>query len=159
MNRPVKLVPKSLFPPADKTTTSRQELELLFSSHNNAEVIVLRSNINRRDLPKDTPYFEIAVLRSYALSWKPCQGDSLNLPDHRRFERCKSSCKRFSLRFRIEVYGGKEEDVGFGELGEGGIGVVSKIGEIGGDVGEELFGDRGGEDIFEVNNKGKENVE
>ncbi|GJW94352.1 hypothetical protein Tco_0174024 [Tanacetum coccineum] len=26
---------------------------------------------------------EIAVLRSYALSWKPCQGDSLNLPDHR----------------------------------------------------------------------------
>ncbi|GKB15495.1 hypothetical protein Tco_0849418, partial [Tanacetum coccineum] len=21
---------------------------------------------------------------SYALSWKPCQGDSLNLPDHRR---------------------------------------------------------------------------
>ncbi|GKB43462.1 hypothetical protein Tco_0888404, partial [Tanacetum coccineum] len=20
---------------------------------------------------------------SYALSWKPCQGDSLNLPDHR----------------------------------------------------------------------------
>ncbi|GJY94103.1 hypothetical protein Tco_0510464 [Tanacetum coccineum] len=27
-------------------------------------------------------------LRSYALSWKPCQGDSLNLPDHRR--RCCS---------------------------------------------------------------------
>ncbi|GJS51847.1 hypothetical protein Tco_0625209 [Tanacetum coccineum] len=26
---------------------------------------------------------EIAVLRSYALSWKPYQGDSLNLPDHR----------------------------------------------------------------------------
>ncbi|GJR98238.1 hypothetical protein Tco_0270412 [Tanacetum coccineum] len=25
----------------------------------------------------------MAVLRSYALSWKPCQGDSLNLPDHR----------------------------------------------------------------------------
>ncbi|GJS30494.1 hypothetical protein Tco_0491114 [Tanacetum coccineum] len=23
------------------------------------------------------------VRRSYALSWKPCQGDSLNLPDHR----------------------------------------------------------------------------
>ncbi|GJW18051.1 hypothetical protein Tco_0025487 [Tanacetum coccineum] len=56
-----------------------------------------------------------------------------------------SSCKRFSLRFGIEVCGGKEEDVGFGELGEGGIGVVSKIGEIGGDVGRELFRDRGGE--------------
>nr|GFA45574.1 reverse transcriptase domain-containing protein [Tanacetum cinerariifolium] len=25
-----------------------------------------------------------ALGRSYALSWKPCQGDSLNLPDHRR---------------------------------------------------------------------------
>ncbi|GKG14072.1 hypothetical protein Tco_0351032, partial [Tanacetum coccineum] len=23
------------------------------------------------------------VRRSYSLSWKPCQGDSLNLPDHR----------------------------------------------------------------------------
>ncbi|GJW96805.1 hypothetical protein Tco_0178613 [Tanacetum coccineum] len=23
------------------------------------------------------------LLRTYALSWKPCQGDSLNLPDHR----------------------------------------------------------------------------
>nr|GEY59730.1 hypothetical protein [Tanacetum cinerariifolium] len=26
---------------------------------------------------------QINVRRSYALSWKPCQGDSLNLPDHR----------------------------------------------------------------------------
>ncbi|GKA04487.1 retrovirus-related pol polyprotein from transposon TNT 1-94, partial [Tanacetum coccineum] len=52
-----KLVPK-VVPPADKTDTSRQELELLFHHH-------------------------ITMLRSYALSWKPCQGDSLNLPDHR----------------------------------------------------------------------------
>ncbi|GJU99837.1 hypothetical protein Tco_1329108 [Tanacetum coccineum] len=52
-----KLVPK-VVPPADKTATSRQELELLFHHH-------------------------ITMLRSYALSWKPCQGDSLNLPDHR----------------------------------------------------------------------------
>ncbi|GJQ89957.1 hypothetical protein Tco_0001096 [Tanacetum coccineum] len=51
-----KLVPK-VVPPADKTATSRQELELLFHHH-------------------------ITMLRSYALSWKPCQGDSLNLPDH-----------------------------------------------------------------------------
>ncbi|GJS77952.1 hypothetical protein Tco_0727833 [Tanacetum coccineum] len=28
------------------------------------------------------------ALRSYALSWKPCQGDSLNLPDHRYKRRC-----------------------------------------------------------------------
>ncbi|GKD26633.1 reverse transcriptase domain-containing protein, partial [Tanacetum coccineum] len=53
-----KLVPK-VVPPADKTDTSRQELELLFHHH-------------------------ITMLRSYALSWKPCQGDCLNLPDHRR---------------------------------------------------------------------------
>ncbi|GKA01877.1 retrovirus-related pol polyprotein from transposon TNT 1-94 [Tanacetum coccineum] len=26
------------------------------------------------------------VRRSYALSWKPCQGDSLNLPDHRLYQ-------------------------------------------------------------------------
>ncbi|GJS35294.1 hypothetical protein Tco_0533676 [Tanacetum coccineum] len=30
------------------------------------------------------------VRRSYALSWKPCQGDSLNLPDHRIRRRCCS---------------------------------------------------------------------
>ncbi|GKA26834.1 hypothetical protein Tco_0712943 [Tanacetum coccineum] len=53
-----KLVPK-VVPPTDKTATSRQELELLFHHH-------------------------ITMLRSYALSWKPCQGDSLNLPDHRK---------------------------------------------------------------------------
>ncbi|GJV66003.1 hypothetical protein Tco_1476831 [Tanacetum coccineum] len=52
-----KLVPK-VVPPVDKTATSRQVLELLFHHH-------------------------ITMLRSYALSWKPCQGDSLNLPDHR----------------------------------------------------------------------------
>ncbi|GJT82481.1 hypothetical protein Tco_1056823 [Tanacetum coccineum] len=55
-----KLVP-TVVPLANKTATSRQELELLFHLH-------------------------IAMLRttgSYALSWKPCQGDSLNLPDHR----------------------------------------------------------------------------
>ncbi|GJS81370.1 hypothetical protein Tco_0747911 [Tanacetum coccineum] len=28
--------------------------------------------------------------RSYALSWKPCQEDSLNLPDHRYKRRCCS---------------------------------------------------------------------
>ncbi|GKF53325.1 hypothetical protein Tco_0160235, partial [Tanacetum coccineum] len=43
------------------------------------------------------------------------------------------------------ICGGKEEDVGLDELGEGGKGVVSKIGEFGGDLGCELFGDRGGE--------------
>ncbi|GJX68520.1 hypothetical protein Tco_0304247 [Tanacetum coccineum] len=53
-----KLVPK-VVPPADKIATSRQEVELLFHHH----ITMLR--------------------RPHALSWKPCQGDSLNLPDHR----------------------------------------------------------------------------
>ncbi|GJT23306.1 hypothetical protein Tco_0893243 [Tanacetum coccineum] len=55
-----KLVPK-VVPPADKTATSRQELELLFHPH----TTMLRSTSN-------------------TLSWKPCQGGSskLNLPDH-----------------------------------------------------------------------------
>nr|GEY37639.1 hypothetical protein [Tanacetum cinerariifolium] len=26
---------------------------------------------------------QVKLKGSYALSWKPCQGDSLNLPDHR----------------------------------------------------------------------------
>nr|GEV64564.1 hypothetical protein [Tanacetum cinerariifolium] len=59
-----KLVP-NVVPSADKTTTSRQVLEFLFHHH-------------------------ITMLRSYALSWKPCQGDSLNLPDHRIRRQCCS---------------------------------------------------------------------
>ncbi|GJZ04464.1 hypothetical protein Tco_0537739 [Tanacetum coccineum] len=39
---------------------------------------------NWRDLPRDTPIDRVEVLReSNTLSWKSCQGDSLNLPDHR----------------------------------------------------------------------------
>nr|GEW41289.1 hypothetical protein [Tanacetum cinerariifolium] len=47
-----KLVP-DIVPPADKTATSRQVLELLFHHH----ITMLRN------LPKDTPYLEIAVLK------------------------------------------------------------------------------------------------
>ncbi|GKC12265.1 hypothetical protein Tco_1009047 [Tanacetum coccineum] len=42
---------------------------------------------NHEELKSNTPYLEDSIrfmyFRSYALSWKPCQGDSLNLPDHR----------------------------------------------------------------------------
>ncbi|GJV89879.1 hypothetical protein Tco_1533817 [Tanacetum coccineum] len=41
--------------------------------------------------------------------------------------------------------GGKEEDVVLDELGEGGKGVVSKIGEFGEDVDSGLLGERVGE--------------
>ncbi|GKD87810.1 hypothetical protein Tco_1358964 [Tanacetum coccineum] len=46
------------------------------------------------------------------------------------------------------IYEGKEEDVGLDELGEGGKGVVSKIGEFGEDIDSELLGERGGEVLF-----------
>ncbi|GJV46033.1 hypothetical protein Tco_1430569 [Tanacetum coccineum] len=54
---------------ANKTAYSRQEV-ILFSIHNDDE------NPSRAIIKQ-------ALRRPYALSWKPCQGDSLNLPDHR----------------------------------------------------------------------------
>ncbi|GKC51602.1 hypothetical protein Tco_1074347 [Tanacetum coccineum] len=44
----------------------------------------------RRESTQGHSKVEIAVLRSYALNWKPCQGDSLNLPDHTYKRRCCS---------------------------------------------------------------------
>ncbi|GKB89053.1 hypothetical protein Tco_0961325 [Tanacetum coccineum] len=95
-----KLVPK-VVPPADKAATSRQELELLFHHH----ITMLSSQaVNKspthypcdfartfrvilfsihNDEWKSFQCHHQTALRSYALSWKPCQGDSLNLPDHR----------------------------------------------------------------------------
>ncbi|GJZ04713.1 retrovirus-related pol polyprotein from transposon TNT 1-94 [Tanacetum coccineum] len=94
-----KLVPK-VVPPADKTATSRQELELLFHHH----ITMLSSqavNKSPTHYPCDSARTFRVILfsihndesessvsssnstRSYALSWKPYQGDSLNLPDHR----------------------------------------------------------------------------
>ncbi|GJW49743.1 hypothetical protein Tco_0091094 [Tanacetum coccineum] len=70
-----KLVPK-VVPPADKTDTSRQELELLFLHH----ITMLRTTFMDPVIAMTQP---LKASRSYALSWKPCQGDSLNLPDHR----------------------------------------------------------------------------
>ncbi|GJT25520.1 hypothetical protein Tco_0895457 [Tanacetum coccineum] len=39
----------------------------------------------------------ICVRRPYALSWKPCQGDSLNLPDHRSYALSWKPCQGDSL--------------------------------------------------------------
>ncbi|GJV67425.1 hypothetical protein Tco_1482934 [Tanacetum coccineum] len=75
-----KLVPK-VVPLADKTATSRQELELLFHHHITMLRVILFSIHN--DEWKSFQCHHQTALRSYALSWKPCQGDSLNLPDHR----------------------------------------------------------------------------
>ncbi|GJQ94494.1 polyubiquitin 10 [Tanacetum coccineum] len=52
--------------------------------------------------------------------------------------------KESTLHLVLRLRGGKEEDVGLDELGEGGKGVVSKIGEFGGDIDSGLLGERGG---------------
>ncbi|GJY07967.1 hypothetical protein Tco_0375021 [Tanacetum coccineum] len=95
-----KLVPK-VVPQEEKTATSRQEMELLFHHHitrlgsqavnkspthypcDSARTfrVILFSIHN--DEWKSFQCHHQTALRSYALSWKPCQGDSLNLPDHR----------------------------------------------------------------------------
>ncbi|GJV78547.1 hypothetical protein Tco_1514417 [Tanacetum coccineum] len=36
--------------------------------------------------------------KSYALSWKPCQGDSLNLPDHRAQDDQESQIKMIQVK-------------------------------------------------------------
>ncbi|GJU03890.1 hypothetical protein Tco_1114228 [Tanacetum coccineum] len=96
-----KLVPK-VVPPADKTATSRQKLESLFHHHitmlrttsvnKSLRIILVDSDRNilelilfsiHNDEWKSFQCHHQTALRSYALSWKPCQGDSLNLPDHR----------------------------------------------------------------------------
>ncbi|GJR11239.1 hypothetical protein Tco_0793891 [Tanacetum coccineum] len=47
--------------------------------------------------------------RSYALSWKPCQGDSLNLPDHRWYDELadgKLKDETLALKTKIKDHGG-----------------------------------------------------
>ncbi|GJZ56456.1 polyubiquitin 3 [Tanacetum coccineum] len=56
--------------------------------------------------------------------------------------------KESTLHLVLRLRGGKEEDVGLDELGKGGKGVVSKIGEFGGDIDSGLLGERGGEIVF-----------
>ncbi|GJT06517.1 integrase, catalytic region, zinc finger, CCHC-type containing protein [Tanacetum coccineum] len=69
------LTPAELESPVNKSPThypcdsARTFRVILFSIHN--------------DEWKSFQCHHQTALRSYALSWKPCQGDSLNLPDHR----------------------------------------------------------------------------
>ncbi|GKB04256.1 hypothetical protein Tco_0832399 [Tanacetum coccineum] len=95
-----KLVPK-VVPPADKTDTSRQELELLFHHHLtmlSSQAVTRVVRIILADVPEHSSDTSGTTLKmkiclepvikqalEYAVSWKPCQGDSLNLPDHRGF--------------------------------------------------------------------------
>ncbi|GJS90598.1 hypothetical protein Tco_0773234 [Tanacetum coccineum] len=98
---------------AAETVTTSNELDLLFGPlfdeyFNGENQVVLKSSAvtttdasNKRqqqpDSTSSTSTLATTVtangnfdLGSYALSWKPCQGDSLNLPDHRFRRRCCS---------------------------------------------------------------------
>ncbi|GJX43671.1 hypothetical protein Tco_0260347 [Tanacetum coccineum] len=44
------------------------------------------------------------VRRSYALSWKPCQGDSLNLPDHRKHKDGEGDESLYHAEDRIQYH-------------------------------------------------------
>ncbi|GKB90359.1 hypothetical protein Tco_0962631 [Tanacetum coccineum] len=60
-------------------------------------------------LSKKLISFFMKIHTSYALSWKPCQGDSLNLPDHRSYALSWKPCQGDSLnlpdhRFRRRCY-------------------------------------------------------
>ncbi|GJU30899.1 hypothetical protein Tco_1174488 [Tanacetum coccineum] len=90
---------------AAETVTTSNELDLLFGPlfdeyFNGENQVVLKSSAvtttdasNKRqqqpDSTSSTSTLATTVTAngnfdlSYALSWKPCQGDSLNLPDHR----------------------------------------------------------------------------
>ncbi|GJT58773.1 hypothetical protein Tco_1002306 [Tanacetum coccineum] len=87
---------------AAETATSN-ELDvlfgLLFDEYFNIEnQVVLKSSAvtttdasnKRQQQPDSNLSTSKSSQLSYALSWKPCQGDSLNLPDHRFRRRCCS---------------------------------------------------------------------
>ncbi|GJY89412.1 hypothetical protein Tco_0504608 [Tanacetum coccineum] len=100
-----KLVPK-VVPPADKTATSRQEnrvdtyavrITMLIAD---IEDDIMDPVMQCTTLPSHSGFSQKKLVsfvteihttsidfltpsRSYTLSWKPCQGNSLNLPDHR----------------------------------------------------------------------------
>ncbi|GJU53808.1 hypothetical protein Tco_1227522 [Tanacetum coccineum] len=62
----------------DCTPMSSVEAEYVALSASYAQVMWMRTQL--KDYGFD---YNKILLRPYALSWKPCQGDSLNLPDHR----------------------------------------------------------------------------
>ncbi|GKB25230.1 hypothetical protein Tco_0864631 [Tanacetum coccineum] len=74
--------------PVDQKSHTQKPGRKIFASHRfspNKTSAVYEKTSPRSDLRwKPTGrIFKSVGLRSYALSWKPCQGDSLNLPDHR----------------------------------------------------------------------------
>ncbi|GJT47754.1 hypothetical protein Tco_0973911 [Tanacetum coccineum] len=81
--------------PVDQKSHTQKPSRQIFTGHRfspNMTFIVSEKTSPRSDLRwKPTGrIFKSVGLRSYALSWKPCQGDSLNLPDHRIRRRCCS---------------------------------------------------------------------
>ncbi|GJX74835.1 hypothetical protein Tco_0313430 [Tanacetum coccineum] len=81
-----------LQPPITKTKVHKSSLEpreIIIINLIRTQSIVILFSIHS-DEWKSFQSQPQTALRSYALSWKPCQGDSLNLPDHRYKRRCCS---------------------------------------------------------------------
>ncbi|GJT67614.1 ribonuclease H-like domain-containing protein [Tanacetum coccineum] len=113
---------------AAETVTTSNELDLLFGPlfdeyFNGENQVVLKSSAvtttdasNKRqqqpDSTSSTSTLATTVTAngnfdlSYALSWKPCQGDSLNLPDHRDY--MAAHTKR-TERFKNAIFRQREE--------------------------------------------------
>ncbi|GKA85104.1 hypothetical protein Tco_0806758 [Tanacetum coccineum] len=93
---------------AAETVTMSNELDLLFGPlfneyFNGENQVVLKSSAvtttdasNKRQ--QQPVSFVTEIHTSYALSWKPCQGDSLNLPDHRAQVDQRSQIKMIQVK-------------------------------------------------------------
>ncbi|GJV75417.1 retrovirus-related pol polyprotein from transposon TNT 1-94 [Tanacetum coccineum] len=72
----------------DCTSMSSAEAEYHFIKEQVEKGIVELFFVGTEDQLADLFFKALPEDRSYALSWKPCQGDSLNLPDHRYKRQC-----------------------------------------------------------------------
>ncbi|GJU13539.1 hypothetical protein Tco_1135935 [Tanacetum coccineum] len=85
-----------LRPPSTKTKAHKSSLEpeeiivINLIRTQCQDTLVEHHKVHEIDEWKSFQSQHQTALRSYALSWKPCQGDSLNLPDHRYKRRCCS---------------------------------------------------------------------
>ncbi|GJT08764.1 putative reverse transcriptase domain-containing protein [Tanacetum coccineum] len=82
MDREVKRLKQSHIPIVKVRWNSRRGPEFTWEREDQFQNKVILFSIHNDEWKSFQCHHQTA-LRSYALSWKPCQGDSLNLPDHR----------------------------------------------------------------------------
>ncbi|GJR64835.1 retrovirus-related pol polyprotein from transposon TNT 1-94 [Tanacetum coccineum] len=70
-------------PSRESFSISSGRLYEMFDSSKTGEPFRVNSLVFHFEMENPSSVHHQTALRSYALSWKPCQGDSLNLPDHR----------------------------------------------------------------------------